>query len=187
MLEVEVVTVCDQLACSYGNVLHLRVAKDRTFSRFDLPLGARRGGDAAKSAHGCSKASAVTREWPRGLAWPNDLGPLTITEKCEGGSKIACLPEVEVLGRIDQDRNDLNGRAMSQKEPAAVRWASGPNGGWGSAGGSAPGCFPQLHEQEQGGDGGGGGEGDEEEVDEGVHAREQNTGGGTSAGGGLNF
>ena len=48
--------------------------------------------------------------------------------------------------------------------------------------GSAPGGLPQLHEQEQGGDGGGGGEGDEEEVDEGVHARDCITGGGTSAG-----
>ncbi len=53
-------------------------------------------------------------------------------------------------------------------------------GGWWSASGG----LPQFHEQEQGGDGGGKDEGEEEEVDEGVHARQSNTGGRTSAGGG---
>ena len=52
---------------------------------------------------------------------------------------------------------------------------------------SASGGLPQFHDQEEGGDGGGDGKGDEEEVDEGVHAREWNMGGGTSAGGGQIF
>ena len=56
-----------------------------------------------------------------------------------------------------------------------------PRGGgrWSPSGG-----LPQFDEQEQGGDGGGKDKGEEEEVDEGVHARQWNTGGGTSAGGG---
>ena len=49
---------------------------------------------------------------------------------------------------------------------------------------SASGGLPQFDEQEQGGDGGGKDESEEEEVDEGIHARQWNTGGGTSAGGG---
>ena len=53
-------------------------------------------------------------------------------------------------------------------------------GGWWSASGG----LPQFHEQEQGGDGGGKDEGEEEEVDEGAHARQWNTGGRTTAGGG---
>ena len=59
--------------------------------------------------------------------------------------------------------------------------AAHPTEGW-RGGGSASGGLPQLHEEEQGGDGGDEAEGNEEEVDEGVHAREQNTGGRTSAG-----
>ncbi len=57
--------------------------------------------------------------------------------------------------------------------------SDGRHGRWSASGG-----LPQFHEQEQGGDGGGKDEGEEEEVDEGVHARQSNTGGRTSAGGG---
>ena len=75
-------------------------------------------------------------------------------------------------------------RAMPQRKRPQFAKASGPCRLLEICGGSAPGCFPQLHEQEQGGDGSDDAEGDEEEVDEGVHAREWNTGGRTSAGGG---
>ena len=44
--------------------------------------------------------------------------------------------------------------------------------------------IPEIDKQESGRDRGRAGQGDEEEVDECVHAREQNTGGRTSAGGG---
>ena len=46
---------------------------------------------------------------------------------------------------------------------------------------------PELDKQESRGDYGGGGQSDEEEVDECVHACEQNTGGRTSAGIGRDF
>ena len=46
---------------------------------------------------------------------------------------------------------------------------------------------PQVCEEQNSGNGGNGGEDEEQEVDECVHAREQNTGGRTSAGGGLDF
>ena len=61
--------------------------------------------------------------------------------------------------------------------------AAHPTEGW-RGGGSASGGLPQFQEEEEGGDGGDDAEGEEEEVDEGVHAREWNTGGRTSAGGG---
>jgi|SanBayMetagenome_1026888.scaffolds.fasta_scaffold36769_1 hypothetical protein len=48
----------------------------------------------------------------------------------------------------------------------------------------APGGVLQFGQKQKSGDGGGGGQGDEEDVDECVHAREQNTGGRTSVGGG---
>lgn len=78
----------------------------------------------------------------------------------------------------------LDVRAMPQRKRPQLAKASGPYRLLETCGGSVPGGFPQLHEQEEGGDGGGKDEGEEEEVDEGVHAREWNTGGGTSAGGG---
>jgi hypothetical protein len=76
----------------------------------------------------------------------------------------------------------LDGRAMPQRKRPQFAKASGSCRLLEICGGSAPGGLPQFHEQEQGGDGSDDAEGDEEEVDECVHAREQNTGGGTSAG-----
>lgn len=78
----------------------------------------------------------------------------------------------------------LDGRAMPQRKRPQFAKASGPHRLLAICGGSASGGLPQFHEQEQGGDGGGKDEGEEEEVDEGVHARQSNTGGRTSAGGG---
>ena len=78
----------------------------------------------------------------------------------------------------------LDGRAMPQRKRPQFAKASGPCRLLEICGGSASGGFPQFHEQEEGGDGSDDAEGDEEEVDECVHAREWNTGGRTSAGGG---
>jgi hypothetical protein len=76
---------------------------------------------------------------------------------------------------------------MPQRKRPQFAKASGPCRFLAICGGSASGGLPQFDEQEQGGDGGGKDEGEEEEVDEGVHARQWNTGGGTSAGGGQIF
>jgi hypothetical protein len=76
---------------------------------------------------------------------------------------------------------------MPQRKRPQLAKASRPHRLLAICGGSASGGLPQLHEEEQGGDGGGKDEGEEEEVDEGVHAREWNTGGRTSAGGGRIF
>ncbi len=73
---------------------------------------------------------------------------------------------------------------MPQRKRPQFAKASGPCRLLEICGGSASGGFPQFHEQEEGGDGSDDAEGDEEEVDECVHAREWNTGGRTSAGGG---
>ena len=76
----------------------------------------------------------------------------------------------------------LDGRAMPQRKRPQFAKASGPHRLLAICGGSASGGLPQFHEQEQGGDGGGGSEDNKEEVDECVHAREWNTGGGTLVG-----
>ena len=77
--------------------------------------------------------------------------------------------------------NTHRGHVARQQRSAGP---AGPTVGFGFFARSAPSRLPQLHKHEEGGHGGGGGEDDEEEVDECVHAREQNTGGRTSAGGG---
>ena len=81
-------------------------------------------------------------------------------------------------------RNTFGRSAMPQRKRPQFAKASGPCRFLAICGGSASGGLPQFDEQEQGGDGGGKDESEEEEVDEGIHARQWNTGGGTSAGGG---
>jgi hypothetical protein len=71
---------------------------------------------------------------------------------------------------------------MPQRKRPQFAKASGPHRLLAICEGSASGGLPQFHEQEQGGDGGGKDESEEEEVDECVHAREWNTGGGTLVG-----